>query len=528
MTFTDPRARGTRRRVTTVCLAASLTLGLVAVGSGAAVAAPPASAPGAPAAPGKPGPAPTLPVVEGPVMNYVVNAGKANPGATKQVERAVAAAGGSVIAAYAELGVVVAQSSNANFAPSVRSDKAVSSAGATRTAAVAETDPTYGVGTTAPGPGKPVRPGHPGGPGKPGGPGHPGKPKAATSPEQRLEEATTVVADPLEAQQWDLTAIGADQAHQVTDGSRDVLVAVLDSGIEGDHPDLQPNIDVAASASCLTGTPDSSYAAWQPTTSDHGTHVAGTIAAARNGVGIVGVAPGVTMSAVKVVSDDGFIYPEAAICGFMQAAATGADITNNSYYVDPWQFWCGSDVDQAAVLTAVDRAVQFTQKKGIVNVAAAGNSSIDLANKTVDTDSPNDTMPTTRPIDSRCLDIPTELDGVVTVSSTTSAGAKSGFSNYGEGVVDVAAPGSAILSTVTGGGYGTKSGTSMASPHVAGVLALLKSTHPRLGGTALVGLLERQATDTPCPTGTTTCTGTPADNGWFGEGIVDALAAVTK
>jgi len=117
---------------------------------------------------------------------------------------------------------------------------------------------------------------------------------------------------------------------------------------------------------------------------------------------------------------------------------------------------------------------------------------------------------------------------VVTVSSTTSAGAKSGFSNYGEGVVDVAAPGSAILSTVTGGGYGTKSGTSMASPHVAGVLALLKSTHPRLGGTALVGLLERQATDTPCPTGTTTCTGTPADNGWFGEGIVDALAAVTK
>lgn len=523
MTFTDPRPRGSRRRATTVCVAAALTLGLVAVGSGAAVAAPPGAGSSAPAAPGRPGP--TLPVVEGAVMNYAVNATKANPGATKQVERAVAAAGGSVIAAYADLGVVVAQSSNTNFAASVRGDKAVLSAGATRTAAVAETDPTYGVGTTAPGPGKPVKPGTPG---KPGGPGHPGGPRAATSPEQRLEEVTTVVADPLEAQQWDLTAIGADRAHQITDGSRDVLVAVLDSGIEGDHPDLQPNIDVAASASCLTGTPDRAYAAWQPTTSDHGTHVAGTIAAARNGVGIVGVAPGVTMSAVKVVSDDGFIYPEAAICGFMQAAATGADITNNSYYVDPWQFWCGSDVDQEAVLTAVDRAVQFTQEKGIVNVAAAGNSSIDLANKTVDTDSPNDTTPTTRPIDSRCLDIPTELDGVVTVSSTTSAGAKSGFSNYGQGVIDVAAPGSAILSTVTGGGYGTKSGTSMASPHVAGVLALLKSTHPRLSGTALTGLLERQATDTPCPAGTTTCTGTAADNGWFGEGIVDALAAVTK
>lgn len=66
---------------------------------------------------------------------------------------------------------------------------------------------------------------------------------------------------------------------------------MLDSGIEGDHPDLKPNIDTRASAGCLAGTPDRSYDAWQPTTSDHGTHVAGTIAAARNGIGIVGVAP---------------------------------------------------------------------------------------------------------------------------------------------------------------------------------------------------------------------------------------------
>jgi subtilisin family serine protease len=153
-----------------------------------------------------------------------------------------------------------------------------------------------------------------------------------------------------------------------------VLVAVLDSGIEGTHPDLRPNLDTAASAGCLSGSADRSPAAWQPTTSDHGTHVAGTIAAARNGVGIVGVAPGVRMSSIKVVNDDGFIYPEAAICGFLHAAATGADITNNSYYIDPWEFWCDDDADQAAVKEAVDRAVQYTNDRGIVNVAAAGNA----------------------------------------------------------------------------------------------------------------------------------------------------------
>jgi subtilisin family serine protease len=507
--------RGARRRVLATCLTASLALGLTAVGSGAAVAAPPASAPV-----GKPV-TPTLPIVAGPLMNYTVNVEKANRGQVDKVERAVGTAGGAVIAAYDEIGVIVAQSDNTNFAASLRATRGVDSVGATRTAPVAETDPTFGVGVTPPGTGH--GPGH----GKPGEPGKPGRADAAT-PERRLEATTTVVADPLEAQQWDNKAIKADQAHQITDGSKKVLVAVLDSGIEGDHPDLKPNIDTRASAGCLAGTPDRAYDAWQPTTSDHGTHVAGTIAAARNGVGIVGVAPGVRISAVKVVNDDGFIYPEAAICGFMHAASTGASITNNSYYVDPWQFWCDSDADQLAVKTSVDRAVQYTQdKKGVVNVAAAGNSSIDLANKTVDDASPNDTTPVIRQIDAGCEDIPTELDGVVTVSSTTSAGAKSSFSNYGEGVIDVAAPGSAILSTVLDGGYGTKSGTSMASPHVAGVLALLKSTHPKATGAELTRLVEKQATDTPCPTGTTTCTGTAADNGWFGQGIVDALAAVS-
>jgi subtilisin family serine protease len=450
---------------------------------------------------------PVTEAVPGPLMNYAINVTKADRGQTLKVERAVEAAGGTVIESYAEIGVVIAQSDNAVFAQSVAAEKAVLSVGATRTAAVRPTDLTYRVSD-------------------PLAPGESGNRSMNQTKDAGVEAEVSVIPDPSESRQWDMVAIGADRAHEITDGSRDVLVAVLDSGIQGDHPDLAANIDASASASCLSGVPNTSYEAWQPTTSWHGTHVAGTIAAARNGVGIVGVAPNVRLSSVKVVNDDGFIYPEAAICGFMYAAATGADITNNSYYIDPWEFWCDNDGNQSAVKTAVDRAVQYSQNKGVVNVAAAGNSNVDLANKTVDTGSPNDTVAVTRDIHTGCADLPAELDGVVTVSSTTLAGTKSSFSNYGLGVIDIAAPGSSILSTVTGGGYGTASGTSMASPHVAGVAALLKSVHPEYSGLALADVLYRQANDVPCPVGSVQCTGTTADNSFFGEGLVDAFEAV--
>jgi subtilisin family serine protease len=494
-------SRGAFRRVQVSGLAVTAALGL-AVATAAPAAAGPAAKPAGKAA---------VERVAGPLMNYAVNATAANRGQTLKVERAVRAAGGSVVASYAEIGVVIAQSDNANFALALRQDGAVESVGATRTAAVEATDLTYQASD-------PLAKGESG--------KHPRRKQAAPT----VETPTTVIPESLASYQWDMRAIGALEAHETQDGNRDVLVAVLDSGIQGDHPDLDANIDAGASAGCLSGSADSSYAAWQPTTSDHGTHVAGTIAAERNGVGVVGVAPGVRISAVKVVNDDGFIYPEAAICGFLHAAATGADITNNSYYIDPWEFWCDDDADQAAAKEAVDRAVQYTQDRGIVNVAAAGNSARDLADKSSDTDtgSPNDTTPVTRQLDDGCEDIPAELDGVVTVSSTTQAGAKSGFSNYGLGVIDIAAPGSSIASTTWRSGYGIKSGTSMASPHVAGVLALMKSAHPELSGTALLERLYAQANDVPCPTtGTQVCEGPASDNGFFGEGLVDALEAVS-
>ena len=350
-------------------------------------------------------------------------------------------------------------------------------------------------------------------------------------------EPTTGAADPREAEQWDLTMIKADLAHQVTDGDRDVLVGVLDSGIDADHPDLVENIDVESSVNCSdAGRPDRSATGWQPTTSDHGTHVAGTIAAARNGVGIVGVAPGVRMASVKVVNDAGFIYPEYAVCGFIWAATQGMDVTNNSYYVDPFMYYCEDQPDQYAAKEAVRRAVAWSTDRGVVHAAAAGNAATDLANNTTDTTSPDDSTPIARQINDGCEDIPTELDGVVTVSSMqrfpagTMDSRLSGFSNRGLGVIDVAAPGSSILSTITrDNGYGLKSGTSMASPHVAGVLALMKSAHPELTPAEMVARLRAQADDKPC--GTTTsgapCVGPAEDNSYFGEGVVDALDAVS-
>ena len=114
---------------------------------------------------------------------------------------------------------------------------------------------------------------------------------------------------------------------------------------------------------------------------------------------------------------------------------------------------------------------------------------------------------------------------VFCVSSTQQDGAKSSFSNYGDGIIDVAAPGTRIPSTVLGGGWGYASGTSMASPHAAGVAALLLSTHPGASDEQLLSLLRSEADDKPCPADAR-CTGTPAYNGFFGDGLVDALDAV--
>lgn len=441
-------------------------------------------------------------------MTYVVNAA---PGAvtTDAASAAVVAAGGTVLARWDEIGVVTARSTAADFVDRVRASSAVGSAGPTRTAAVrtaAGADPRDDAGSV-PAPTVGVQ-------------------------STGLAERVTDVADPAEERGWNDQAVHAAEARAVQPGSRDVLVGVLDSGIDATHPDLASQVDPAASVGCsVDGVADSDPAAWAPSpdaatsTREHGTHVAGVIAAADDGRGVVGVAPGVRLASVKVVDANGFIYPEYAICGYMWAAQQQMDVTNASLFVDPWAAWCSADPDQAPALEAVARAVAWSQHEGVLDVAAAGNAAtgavaVDLAHKTTDSLSPNDSTPQSgRDVSQGCAQLPAEVDGVVTVSSaqqgTGGSIEKSRFSNYGAGVVDLTAPGSAVLSTVPGGGFAALSGTSMAAPHVAGVAALLASVHPDATPAQLRDLLTRQAGGE-----------TPAE--YFGAGMVDAFAAVTE
>ncbi|MFB7057886.1 S8 family peptidase [Streptomyces vinaceus] len=407
------------------------------------------------------------------------------PGDSSAVRSAIAANGGTVFSNFDSIGVIVAHSASAGFAATMRGVSGVQQVGATRTSDV---------------------------------PADAYNPALPANPAQ----STTPAGEPVRA---DMSQIKADQAWAVTTGSPSVKVGILDTGVDDQHQDLAPNFNAADSVSCAYGKPDTRAGAWRDVDS-HGTHVAGTIAAAKNGKGVVGVAPGVKISAVRVAEPgNSFFFAENTICGFVWAGDHGFKVTNNSYYTDPWQFNCPDNIDQAAIIEGVKRAQEYAEGKGSLQVAAAGNENYDLAHKTTDSASPNDSTPVTRTITNACLDIPTELPGVVTVAANGTGTTKASFSNFGSGVIDVAAPGSDVYSTVPGGKYGTKSGTSMATPHVVGVAALLASTNPGITPAQLRDKLATQANDIACPSDNR-CTGTAANNSFFGEGQVDALKAV--
>jgi subtilisin family serine protease len=433
-----------------------------------------------------------------------------------------------VVISYDKIGVIVVHSANPDFGATMRKVRGVQTAGATRTAALSTASTT-----------------------------DEGAPEVLSAAEvAKAEAAATDGQEPLEANQWDLRAIGADKAAKINDGSRKVTVAVIDTGVDDTHPDIAPNFSASQSANCVGGVADTSAGAWRPYTSAayHGTHVAGEIAAARNGIGVAGVAPGVKVASIKVADPDTqLFFPESVVCAFVFAADHGISVTNNSYYIDPWLYNCLDDPDQRAIVDAVNRASLYSQAKGVLNVASAGNSNDDLdSDAIVDDSSPDDTTAVTRTVDPHtCFDIPTQLPGVATVSATGVQNLKSYYSSYGLGVIDVAAPGGdryqipdtpdangRILSTLPNNTYGYLQGTSMASPHVAAVAALVKSTHPHATPAQILRILKAEAVDPGCPTGLydpdgngvadSTCTTGKGINSFYGSGIVSALAAVTK
>ncbi|MEV5440367.1 S8 family serine peptidase [Streptomyces sp. NPDC052682] len=509
-----PHSRSRRRLTLAVPVALSLTASLGFL---------PAAASAAPRAPQ----APAAPAADAPQLAYVVNT-KVDRRTIAAVREAVAAAGGTVVVTYDRIGVIVAHSANPDFARTMRAVPGVQSAGATRTA------PLTPAGTTEEGAAEYLT--------------------GAQAAKAAAASAETPGSEPLEADQWDLRAIGADQAARINPGSAKVTVAVIDTGVDDTHPDIAPNFSAAQSANCAGGKADTTEGAWRPYTAEdyHGTHVAGEIAAARNGIGVAGVAPGVKVSSINVTDPkNGLFYPESVVCAFVFAADHGVEITNNSYYVDPWLYNCMDDPDQRAIVDAVNRAQLYAQKKGTLNVASAGNSAHDLdADAIVDDTSPDDSTPVPRTIDPHeCFDVPTQLPGVVTVSATGVQNVKSYYSTYGYGVVDVAAPGGdrkyqipdtpsqngRILSTMPNGEYGFLQGTSMAAPHASGVAALLKSKHPWASPAQLQALLKAQADNPGCPasydqdgdgTQDAVCEGGKRVNGFYGFGIVNALRAV--
>ncbi|MFE3634153.1 S8 family serine peptidase [Streptomyces cellostaticus] len=468
----------------------------------------------------------TARAADGPALAYVVNT-RTDHRTIESVKRAISRNGGTIVASYARIGVIVAHSAQADFGQRMRAVRGVQSAGATRTA------PLSAAGTTDEGAVQVLS-----------------KTEAA-----KLARGAAAGEEPLEADQWDLRSIGADKAATINPGSRRVTVGVIDTGVDDTHPDIAPNFSPSQSANCVSGKADTTYGAWRPADADHyhGTHVAGEIAAARNGIGVAGVAPGVKVASITVAQPDStqLFYPESVVCAFVFAADHGIEVTNNSYYVDPWLYNCKDDPDQRAIVDAVNRAQSYAQRKGTLNVASAGNSNDDLdSDAIVDDSSPDDSTATTRTIDPhQCYDVPTQLPGVVTVSAVGVKGAKSYYSSYGRGVVDVAGPGGdkyqipdtpskngRILSTLPNNEYGFLQGTSMASPHVAAVAALLKSAHRHATPAQLQMLLKAQADNPGCPAGPydgngdgvvdATCVGGKRVNGFYGFGIVNALRAV--
>src|SRR5437773_10384557 len=198
------------------------------------------------------------------------------------------------------------------------------------------------------------------------------------------------------------------EARAINGGSSSILVGDIDTGLDYTHPDLAANVDDAASVNCVSGVPVQGKVA-EKDDNGHGTHTAGTIAAALNGIGIVGVAPNVKIAGIKAGNAAGFFFPEAVVCAFMWAATHHINVTNNSYFADPWLFNCRNDPVQRAIWTAERRAIAYAEQSGVTVVAADGNQFEDVAHPSQDLTSPDNTTPEARTVHNDCAIVPLEV-----------------------------------------------------------------------------------------------------------------------
>ena len=290
----------------------------------------------------------------------------------------------------------------------------------------------------------------------------------------KIDQEPYVPDDPRFQQQWSLRNLGqtggnpgsdisAVSAWALTLGRPEIVVGVIDTGVDYNHPDLANSMWVNPGEIPNNGIDDDGNG-WvddvhgmdgfdddgDPMDEQrHGTHVAGTIAASDNNQGVVGVAPNVKIMALRFLGPNGSGSTSDAIKCIDYAIANGAHLTNNSW---------GGGGQSRSLRDAINRAAAANQ----LFIAAAGNSGRDI-----------DASPSYP----ASYDVP----NVISVGASDSRDRKAGFSNFGQNSTDLFAPGAGILSTTPNNNYSSFSGTSMASPHVAGVAALMLSLDEDLG-----------------------------------------------
>jgi lantibiotic leader peptide-processing serine protease len=396
--------------------------------------------------------------------------------------------------------------------------------------------------------------------------------------------------DPLHVCQWGMHVIHATPAgsYAVNQGVG-ARVGILDTGIDAFHVDIAANLDTAHSCSFIKpGNPTAlpqeiaptgracgtaEQPKWQDYTG-HGTHVGGIVAAPINGIGVVGVAPRATLVGLKVCTAAGWCFTQEVVDAIIEAGDQRLDVANMSFFADPFLYNCRNEADQRTIVQAISRAAQYATQRGVTLVSSAGNQADDLDHPDEDPLSP-DFPPgaaVTRPVGNHCVVVPSELPNVATISAIGPRKILASYSSVGNSKVDVTAPGgdaaqtpgstfgrvlsswsttgdpfpaSRTVDQCTGPGgtppcfrWAWVSGTSMSSPHAAGVAALIRSRHPDLPPHAVQAILQNSAQPMACTAEAEAythrdCTGSTNPNAggqtnFYGNGLVDALRAGTK